>query len=111
MANISGTPGNDPLHGTMDDDTILGGTGDDTIRAGAGNDVLIGGAGADRLDGGEGQDTVNYASSEGNWGVTVLLQEPYGPGGGRNVSGGHAQGDHLTSIENVTGSPWNDHIR
>ena len=78
-----------------------GGAGgdDDTLIGGEGNDTLIGGAGADSLDGGAGIDTADYSGSES--GVTVDLSAGTG-------TGGDAEGDTLTSIENVTGSAHND---
>ena len=56
------------------------------------DDTLIGDAGSNRLDGGAGIDTVSYAGSLGA--VTVGLYNGRG-------SGGDAQGDRLTSIENL----------
>ncbi|RED44698.1 calcium-binding protein, partial [Aestuariispira insulae] len=66
-----------------------------------GDDVLDGGAGADTLDGGTGADTAYYGNS--NAAVTVDLS-----GDTPSVSGGDAEGDHLISIENVTGSDHAD---
>jgi len=70
----------------------------------AGDDTLIGGAGADRLNGGTNTaigDTASYAGS--NAGVTVNLGLA-----GAQVSAGHASGDTLTGIENLTGSSFAD---
>ncbi|WP_197432335.1 beta strand repeat-containing protein, partial [Agrobacterium vitis] len=65
-----------------------------TITGGAGNDTLIGKAGADTLNGGEGSDTASYAGSAA---VNVNLKT--------NVAtGGEAEGDKFTSVENLTGS-------
>ena len=50
------------------------------------------------MNGGAGIDTANYAQS--NAGVSIEL--------GVNVTGGHAQGDQLISIENLTGSGFSD---
>ena len=52
-------------------------------------------------------DTVSYYWSGA--GVTVNLEDPNTPGGGVNT-GGYAQGDALTGVENVVGSRFNDHI-
>ena len=60
--------------------------------------VLIGGAGADTLDGGGG-DTASYTTS--SVGVAVSLATG-------TASGGDAQGDRLSNIENLTGSNFND---
>ena len=73
--------------------------GNDTFYGLGGNDALTGGAGADRIDGGSGTDTASYAGS--NAAVNVNLQTGTG-------SGGHATGDTLVSIENLTGSSYND---
>ena len=99
----------DPLHaiGSIENLTLTGksgisGTGNDLDNTLIGNsnaNVLIGGAGADWLDGGGGTDTASYATSA--LGVTVSLA--LGPG-----SGGDAQGDTLTNIENLTGSDSDD---
>jgi len=70
-------------------------TGDD------GGNWLDGGASADTLYGGEGFDRAIYAGSDA--GVTVNLAT----GTGR---GGHAEGDVLTGIENLTGSAFADRL-
>ena len=57
--------------------------------------MLEGGDGSDALTGGLGNDTASYASSGA--GVTVDL-------GAGTASGGDAEGDTLSGIENVTGS-------
>ena len=80
--------------------------GNDEIHAGAGNDVLNGGAGADLLDGGDDIDTATYAtavavSNRTGEGVTVNLADSL-----QNT--GEATGDTFVSIENVTGSSFND---
>ena len=92
-----------PLDHTMaggaGNDGILGGTGDDTITGGAGQDRLEGAAGADTLDGGTGIDTASYAASA----LAVNVSLASGTG-----TGGDAQGDVLSNIENLIGSDWND---
>ncbi|WP_109122336.1 DUF4347 domain-containing protein, partial [Azospirillum sp. TSO22-1] len=80
-------------------DNFTGGIGNDWFRGGAGNDTLIGGAGADVLEGGDGIDYTTYIDSTA--GVTVNLGTGWG-------SGGHAQNDSITGIENVTGSNYAD---
>ena len=72
---------------------------DNVLIGNSGNNVLIGGAGADTLDGGGGTDTASYASSPA--GVNVSLATGTG-------SGGDAQGDTLSNIENLTGSNFDD---
>ncbi|OWJ66260.1 calcium-binding protein [Inquilinus limosus] len=90
IENLSGSQGND---------TLAGNAGANSLSGNGGNDVLRGGAGADRLDGGAGTDTASYYI--GAAGVTVNLATGAG-------SGGDAQGDTLTGIENVSGSQGSD---
>jgi Ca2+-binding RTX toxin-like protein len=114
---ISGTPGDDVLHGSAGADDIYGAAGNDSLTGGAGDDILsggsghnllwgnegndtfLGGSGTDTFAGGTGSDTVVYQQSSA--GVTVNLATG-------TASGGDAAGDHLESIENVTGSTHND---
>ncbi|HEY9346300.1 MAG TPA: M10 family metallopeptidase C-terminal domain-containing protein, partial [Inquilinus sp.] len=96
--------GNDVLATGVDGviaDTLSGEAGNDQLDGGAGNDVLRGGAGADLLVGGAGTDTASYYS--GATGVLVSLVSG-------NCSGGEAQGDTLSGIENVSGSQGNDSL-
>ena len=79
--------------------TMTGGDGNDNLTGGAGDDTLTGGAGADILDGGAGVDTASYAGSD--QAVTVDLNAG-------TASGGDAQGDVLSNIENLTGSDYAD---
>ncbi|EIM28662.1 Ca2+-binding protein, RTX toxin [Microvirga lotononidis] len=58
------------------------------------NDIFVGDAGANAFYGGAGIDTVDYSGSAA--GVTVVL--------GGMSSGGYAEGDTYSSIENVVGS-------
>ncbi|MEQ9693680.1 calcium-binding protein [Shimia sp. SDUM112013] len=84
-----------------EDNRVHGLDGDDFIDTGNGNDTLIGGAGRDFLHGGDGNDTALYITSDA--GVTINMQI-----GGN--SGGHAEGDTLSWIENVTGSAFDDSL-
>ena len=79
--------------------TLTGDGGANVITGGVGNDTLAGGAGGDTLIGGGGSDTANYASSGA--GVTVNLAAG-------TASGGDAQGDTLSEIENLIGSAQAD---
>ncbi|MGV1801228.1 calcium-binding protein, partial [Agrobacterium vitis] len=98
MATLTGDSGNNTLTGTASADTISGLAGNDILDGGSGDDTLIGGAGADVLKGGEGSDTASYA---GGLGVNVNLKT--------NVATGNdAAGDTFYSIENLTGSSWDD---
>ncbi|MGE4408072.1 VCBS domain-containing protein, partial [Pseudomonas sp.] len=98
---LAGNMGSDQLVGGGGDDTLIGGAGDDYLYGEAGDDVLVGGAGADVLDGGTGIDTADYHSDTA--GITVNLQTGSG-------SGGEAQGDVLSGIENVLGGAGDDSL-
>jgi Ca2+-binding RTX toxin-like protein len=96
MADINGTP---------DDDTLLGTSGDDTINGLGGNDTLDGLAGDDTLNGGDGSDTASFAS----WSEAVVA----GLGNSGNGFATNADGtenDTLLSIENLSGSAFNDSL-
>ncbi|MDP2578781.1 putative Ig domain-containing protein [Shimia thalassica] len=71
----------------------------DTYRGFDADDAFYSSAGADLYDGGAGDDVVIYAESDEA--VSIDLAAFQG-------IGGHAQGDLLVSIENVTGSDFND---
>ncbi|HEY2758885.1 MAG TPA: calcium-binding protein [Pseudolabrys sp.] len=101
IENITGSAHNDTLTGDAGANRLDGGAGDDRIWGSDGNDTLAGGHGADVLSGGNGIDTADYSASASA--VTVNLSSGTG-------SGGDAQGDKLSSIENVTGSAFDDHI-
>ncbi|RVG30042.1 calcium-binding protein, partial [Sinorhizobium meliloti] len=81
------------------DNVITSGGGNDTLTAGAGNDTLIANDGADKIDGGVGSDTSVYSGSYE--GVNIDLAN-------NTAEGGHAEGDVLTSIENLVGSQYVD---
>ncbi|MFE0754151.1 calcium-binding protein [Inquilinus sp. NPDC058860] len=89
----------DEINGLGGDDVLNGLNGDDALYGGDGDDILRGGAGADDLDGGAG--TASYYGSA--TGVVVSLVTGLG-------SGGEAQGDTLTGIENLAGSLGNDSL-
>ena len=80
-------------------DEIIGNSADNRLEGRGGDDTLTGGSGADILNGGAGQDTASYADSESR--VDVRLS-------GTVVQHGAAEGDTLISIENLTGSNYND---
>ena len=91
---------NQTLTGTSGDDVLTGGSGNDTLNGLDGNDILDGGSGNDALNGGNGTDTASYASASA--GVTVSLAIV----GAQNTVGDGT--DTLSSIENLTGSAFND---
>jgi serralysin len=98
---ITGNQVNNVLKGGGGADDLQGYLGNDTLYGGADNDVLKGGGGADALYGDSGIDTVEYLDS--TVGVTVDLKANTG-------SGGTAEGDTFSEVENVNGSSHNDSL-
>ena len=96
---IDGLAGDDVINGLGGNDRLFGGAGNDTLNGGDGMDILEGGAGADSLDGGGGEDTASYAGSNAAVSINLLTNV---------ISGGHATGDTLSSIENLVGSAFDD---
>ena len=105
---LTGNGGNNTLKGGNGNDTLKGGVGFDALYGGAGNDslfgdtdgdFLFGGAGADTLDGGLGSDRVSYEDAASK--VTVNLSN-------LAANSGDAKGDSYISIEQFTGSLFND---
>ena len=96
---VFGHEGHDTISGLGGNNSIFGDVGNDDIFGGSGNDLLKGGGGADDLWGGSGADEANYTNS---WeGVVVFLS--------LNVAtGGTAEGDTFHSIEDLTGSAYDD---
>ncbi|MFE0753850.1 beta strand repeat-containing protein [Inquilinus sp. NPDC058860] len=99
--SLVASAGADRMLGSDGNDTIDGLAGDDILLGGFGNDVLTGGAGADQISGADGTDTASYAASAA--GVVVDLVVGTG-------TGGDAQGDTLSGIENLTGSAHADRL-
>ncbi|MES0880487.1 M10 family metallopeptidase C-terminal domain-containing protein, partial [Roseibium sp. SCP14] len=97
---LEGRDSSDTLQGNGGDDILIGGTGDDALIGGTGNDTLIGGTGNDTFDGGADSDTVTYENVSGAVKVDIRWN-------GRNVGSSEGK-DSFTSIENVTGSGFND---
>jgi hypothetical protein len=91
----------DRMLGSDGNDTIDGLAGDDILLGGFGNDTLIGSAGADQIAGGAGTDTADYSASA----IGVVVDLGLGTG-----TGGDAQGDTLTGIENIIGSAAADRL-
>jgi Ca2+-binding RTX toxin-like protein len=99
VENLTGSAFDDKLIGDDFQNVLNGGDGSDTLIGNGGDDSFEGGAGADDIDGGDGVDTASYESSQE--GVFVSLEKGAG-------YGGDAQGDVLTSIENLVGSDEDD---
>ena len=87
------------LIGSAFADRLTGDANANSLKGGAGNDVLVGSGGGDVMNGGEGIDKADYSNSD----AAVIVNLTTGVG-----VGGLAQGDTLISIENVTGSNFND---
>ena len=98
---LMGWGGDDTLYGNDGDDILRGHGGNDVLEGRGGDDILDGGPGSDRLDGGLGSDTADYTRS----GAAVTVNLATG-----SVSGGHAAGDTLISIENLIGSGYADFL-
>ena len=94
---LMGWGGDDYLEGNGGNDILNGGTGNDRLEGGDGNDRLEGGPGADKLDGGPGTDTAYYSGDYASVELTVTANGRF------TVTGGHGQGDTLTSIERFEG--------
>src|SRR5262245_42834757 len=92
--------GSDAQGDTLSDvENVIGSVFADTLTGDGKDNILAGAAGADQLNGGAGSDTASYASAAAA--VTVSLASG-------SCSGSDAQGDVLISIENLTGSGFND---
>jgi Ca2+-binding RTX toxin-like protein len=98
---LFGGDGDDVLSGRIGNDVLVGGNGIDALVGGKGNDILDGGVSADFLSGGFGVDTASYAKS------TAAVQVNIATGA---ASGGDAEGDLFTSIENLVGSRRGDSL-
>jgi RTX calcium-binding nonapeptide repeat (4 copies) len=94
IAGLYGGDGDDVLRGQG---TLFGGGGDDRLTGSAGGDELGGGPGADTIDAGAGADTLTFTDSR--TGVVVDLAAPV-----------QADGDVVSGIEDVRGSPQDDRI-
>ncbi|MGB9369520.1 MAG: hypothetical protein WCE79_26280 [Xanthobacteraceae bacterium] len=102
VSSIAFTLGTDVESLMLTGTANISGTGNaagNVLTGNAGNNVLAGLGGADALDGGAGTDTASYAVS--GTGVSVSLAA-------NTAHGGDAEGDSFASIENLTGSAFDD---
>ena len=110
---LKGGLGNDILLGMAGNDELDGGAGVDKLYGGRGDDQLKGGADADVIAGGAGIDTLSYADSlagTDNAGITLDLSGATSHASVATGSGEDAQGDTVSSVENIIGSAGNDII-
>jgi Ca2+-binding RTX toxin-like protein len=96
---VQGLGGGDHIYGQDGDDHLYGNEGDDALYGGPDNDWLYGHSGADHLNGGSGINWAMYVISPA--GVFVTLETG-------NGYYGHAAGDTLVNIQNVSGSVHGD---
>lgn len=95
----TGTAAADKLTGATTADHLFGKAGEDTLFGLGGDDILVGGSGADVLDGGAGTDTASYEDATA--GIRADLLKSF-------ANLGDAAGDRYVSIENLTGSAFDD---
>jgi Ca2+-binding RTX toxin-like protein len=96
---LAGNDVAESYYGGAGNDVLRGAGGDDRMFGEAGNDRFDSGLGADQLDGGGGVDTADYRTSDEAVQADLLIG--YG-------TGGDAEGDLFTSIENLAGSDFGD---
>ncbi|MCE3289593.1 MAG: hypothetical protein K0R83_1605, partial [Caulobacter sp.] len=80
-------------------ENLIGGKHTDSLWGNSGNNILEGGAGGDLLNGGGGSDTASYAHASAAV-LVYMTNMPYNTG--------DAAGDTYISIENLTGSAFDD---
>lgn len=90
------------LLGSAGDDVLTGDAGANILDGGDGYDVLVGGGGVDVLRGGLDYDMADYSAAGG--GIVVKLNV------GLATNDGDGASDQLISIEDVTGSDFDDVI-
>lgn len=96
IEGITGTRFNDQLYGNIfAGSTLLGLAGADVLIGGAADDFLLGGEGADVIDGLGGRDATSYIGSFAGVSIDLTLN---------TASGGEANGDRISNIDDVQGS-------
>ena len=120
IENLTGTTFNDGLAGNAANNVLTGLAGNDVLAGAGGTDQLLGGTGNDLLNGGVGTDTLNGGTGvdTADYGTFIIGQQPVlgatsGVTVNLNLQGvvqntGGAGSDQLVSIENLTGSIFND---
>jgi Ca2+-binding RTX toxin-like protein len=101
IENLEGSSFNDHLYGDDKANTLWGRDGADTLFGLGGRNTLVGGKGGDFLFGGASIDTASYA------GALERVVASLTTGGG---SAGEALGDVFSSIENLTGTSFDDQL-
>ncbi|AUH66662.1 hypothetical protein CX676_20390 (plasmid) [Paracoccus zhejiangensis] len=97
--NLAATHGKNVIDGGAGHDWLHGRGGNDVLVGGDGNDKLNGGLGRDVLNGGAGSDTADYSTARSAVRVDFLST---------SLNRGEASGDRYSSIENISGSRFND---
>lgn len=87
------------VKGSNAGDLIIGNSAVNVLEGGQGDDRIAGLGGGDTISGGSGSDTVDYSASATAVNVNLATQI---------ATGGDAQGDTLSSIENAIGSGFAD---
>lgn len=88
--------------GGSNNDTFIGNSANDQFFGGNGNDVFRGGGGNDFFSGGNGSDTADYSTAAGQVVASLAAN-----GASNDGDGGV---DTFNSIENLTGSDFDDHL-
>ncbi len=102
VEHIVGSAFQDHLEGNNSDNRLDGQQGDDRLIGLEGRDFFVASPGQDTLDGGDDEDTVAYNQSPEGVQVHLGQRTP--------ATGGWAEGDRLTAIENVIGSVHEDEL-
>ncbi len=91
------------VQGTSGADSVsIFGNAQAIVNTGGGKDWIVSGPGDEIIDGGDDFDMVSYAEATGGVAVYLLYT-------GRNVGGGRGK-DHLTNVEDLTGSNFDDRL-
>lgn len=120
---IRGRDGSDVIHGGSGPDHIYGDLVDDHLYGEGGEDTVIGGHGIDHLSGGDDDDLLrggtngdDYFGDAGNDIASFATATPPGASAGipgvridsGSASGDDGNGETLSSIESILGSPYAD---